>query len=197
MTGLLSVILATISVRLIADLTSCKALPWFRLYLCFLVPALLSRWNYTADAVFVVVVLVLKVLATAEMVMVLSIEHLNIISLWLYSAILGTLGIILLAQFPEQAGLAYPQVAEVKHAVQVFLAMIALAVCLSKDHSTERTTGSRHAWIMTALWFDYMLAGIIVPSSGTQQEAIRFWWFLVACLCMLAWIIVMPKRVDH
>lgn len=145
------------------------------------------RWNYSTDAWIGIIVLAIKAAATLEA----SANRLRDY-VWLFYGGVAVAFCAVAWGFREQHNLLHPVLVHAKHIGQVILAGIILPVALFRtayDRQADPFIG-RHCWIMTLLWFDYAIVGLIAPAKLHGWVALNDPWTAVACVAMVFWILL-------
>lgn len=195
----LSLVLVILAARLLADLTSLRLVPVFRVYLFALIVGMLTRGDYTHAWVGLAVLLI-KCGATAEMCRALYRKEgeLEIRYLWGYAISAGLLfaGLIFLFGLEPQWSLVNPVSVYVRQLAQVCLAAIALSMTVF-SWAFHRNTGfiAAHSWLMTALWIDYAAIGLTTPATGTEWRRLDAIWASLAILTMAGWIVTVSPTL--
>lgn len=186
-------LLVALAACLLAGLTTLRLVPLLRLYLLALIVGLLTRGDYT-PAWMGLAVLIIKGAATVEMMQMLYARETakEIRSLWGYSTSAGLLFacLVFLYGFEPQATLASPILVYVRQLGQAFLAMAALSMAMFSGAFHRNTAGftATHSWLMSLLWMDYAVIGLMTPRTGAEWRALDDIWSSVAIFVMTGWI---------
>jgi len=138
-------------------------------------------------------VLAIKAAATVEMMRMLYARETSgeIKSLWGYSISAGLLFALLvfLFGFEPRALIASPLLVYARQIGQAFLAVVALSMALFAwaFHRNTATFTTAHSWLMTILWLDYALIGLMSPATGSEWRLLDNIWTTIATLAMIGW----------
>lgn len=186
---MLTLLLLAFSARLLANLTSAKTFPVFRLYLFVFIASQLFRWNYSTDAYVAIAVLVIKLAVTIET------SNTGVKNwAWLFFVGIGVAFCAIAWGFKQQVNLLHPTLGFVKHIGQVFLAGMTLAIALFRIVIPEKEPFGvevRHCWILTLMWMNYALVGVIGPAKLVQWDSLIFIWTLTANAAIILWLMSM------
>lgn len=181
--------------RLAIEMHVKHTMPLFRAYLIGLAAALIML-DAHGNPWVELAVLVLKCAATAEILGILCSHADRREICWLCVFTAGAAGLMccLILDFDKQANLAFAGLRYVKHTCQIVLLLVTVCVTLfawvAYDLSGFKV---KHALIMSVLWLDYAVAGIVAPHSWPEWVRIRSGWAAAAIICLGAWLWVVRE----
>jgi len=138
--------------------------------------------------------LAIKIPVTFEMIRLLysGARKKEMRAVWIYSILVGLIASYLVVGLRQQSPLSHREMTYIRQVAQVFIAALAIAMMLHWwVHHYRRGFSALHGCLITTLWINYAVIGIIRPEDHIEWFTLADIWsavMILALLTRLFWI---------